>query len=150
MAVSEAAIREITRKAIEELGHLATPDNVRQVVDEAISRLEGEVAPLAESGLATSRPPGSGITQVIVTVFGKNQAGVLADVSRCIADFNANVVEISQKILQDWFTMIMIIELDPARNNFFELKAALAKVGEKLGARVLAQHEDVFNSMHRL
>jgi ACT domain-containing protein len=150
MAISEAAIREITRKAIDELGHLATPDNVRKVVDEALARLEGEVRSVENVGFSPAHLSGGQGTQVIVTVFGKNQSGVLADVSRCIADFNANVVDVSQKILQDWFTMIMIIELDPARSNFSELKRELGRVGEKLGARVLAQHEDVFSSMHRV
>lgn len=151
MAISEATVRELTRKAIEELGAQATPDNVRRVVRDAIERMQGEAPEL--SGLpgfnVSHLNLGTG-TQVIVTIFGKNQAGVLADVSRCLADFNANVIDISQKILQDWFTMIMIVDIAQLSASFAALKKALGETGEKLGVRVLAQHEDAFHSMHRV
>ncbi len=151
MALSEATIRELTRKAIEELGPQATPDNVRRVVRDAIERIGGEAPEL--SGLpgfnVSHLNLGSG-TQVIVTVFGKNKAGVLAGVSRVLADFNANVIDISQKILQDWFTMILIVDISGLSSSFASLKKALGDTGEQLGVRVLAQHEDAFQSMHRV
>jgi ACT domain-containing protein len=151
MALSEATIRELTRKAIEELGPQATPDNVRRVVRDAIERIGGEAPEL--SGLpgfnVSHMNLGTG-TQVIVTVFGKNKSGVLAGVSRVLADFNANVIDISQKILQDWFTMILIIDISGLSSSFASLKKALGDTGEQLGVRVLAQHEDAFQSMHRV
>lgn len=151
MAISEATIRELTRKAIDELGPLASPDNVRQVVRDAVARLQEEAPGLEGTpGFSASHLNlGSG-TQVIVTVFGKNKAGVLAEVARCLADFNGNVIDISQKILQDWFTMILIVDIAELSSSFASLKKALGQVGEKLGVRVLAQHEDVFVSMHRV
>ncbi|MFA7332163.1 MAG: ACT domain-containing protein [Candidatus Delongbacteria bacterium] len=151
MAISEATIRELTRKAIDELGPLASPDNVRQVVRDALARMQEEVSGLEGTpGFSASHLNlGSG-TQVIVTVFGKNKAGVLAEVARCLADFNGNVIDISQKILQDWFTMILIVDISELTASFAALKKALGQVGEKLGVRVLAQHEDVFVSMHRV
>ncbi len=151
MAISEATIRELTRKAIDELGPLASPDNVRQVVRDALARMQEEVPGLEGTpGFSASHMNlGSG-TQVIVTVFGKNKSGVLAEVARCLADFNGNVIDISQKILQDWFTMILIVDIAELTASFAALKKALGQVGEKLGVRVLAQHEDVFVSMHRV
>jgi len=151
MAISEATIRELTRKAIDELGPLATPDNVRQVVRDAVARLHEEAPGLEGTpGFSASHLNlGSG-TQVIVTVFGKNKSGVLAEVARCLADFNGNVIDISQKILQDWFTMILIVDIAELTSSFASLKKALGQVGERLGVRVLAQHEDVFISMHRV
>jgi ACT domain-containing protein len=151
MAISEATIRELTRKAIDELGPLASPDNVRQVVRDAVGRMREEVPGLEGTpGFSASHLNlGSG-TQIIITVFGKNRAGVLADVARCLADFNGNVIDISQKILQDWFTMILIVDISELTASFASLKKALGQVGENLGVRVLAQHEDVFVSMHRV
>ena len=151
MAISEATIRELTRKAIDELGPRATPDNVRRVVKDALSRMQAEVPGLEGTpGFSVSHLNLGEGTQVIVTVFGKNKAGVLAEVARCLADFNANVIDISQKILQDWFTMILIIDIEQLTSSFAALKKALGETGEKLGVRVLAQHEDVFISMHRV
>lgn len=151
MAISEATIRELTRKAIDELGPRATPDNVRKVVQDALARMQVEAPGLVGTpGFSVSHLNLGEGTQVIVTVFGKNKAGVLADVSRCLADFNANVIDISQKILQDWFTMILIIDIEQLTSSFAALKKALGDVGDKLGVRVLAQHEDVFISMHRV
>jgi ACT domain-containing protein len=149
MSISEATIRELTRKAIEELGAMATPDNVRRVVQDAVARLESETGELAPGFAAPHKPLGSG-SQVIVSVFGKNKAGVLAAVSKTLADFNGNVIDISQKILQDWFTMILIVDISGLSSSFAELKKQLAQVGDQLGVRVLAQHEDVFISMHRV
>jgi len=151
MAISEATIRELTRKAIDELGARATPDNVRRVVKDAIAKMSEELPGLEGTpGFSVSHLNlGSG-TQVIVTVFGKNRAGVLAEIARCLADFNANVIDISQKILQDWFTMILIVDIEQLTSSFAALKKALGETGERLGVRVLAQHEDVFISMHRV
>ena len=151
MAISEATIRELTRRAIDELGHQATPDNVRRVVKDAIARMQEE-APVLEGipGFSASHLRTGEGTQVIVTVFGKNKAGVLAGVSRCLADFNANMVDISQKILQDWFTMILIVDIEGITSALAALKTAWGETGETRGVRVLAQHEDVFVSMHRV
>ena len=149
MAISEATIRELTRKAIEELGHLATPDNVRRVVQEALERMSQEV-PHLQGSMTSHLAPTTGGTQVIVTVYGKNKAGVLAAVSRCLADYNANVVDISQRILQDWFTMILIVDISNLTSSFAQMKQTLSEVGNSLGARILAQHEDVFTAMHRV
>jgi ACT domain-containing protein len=149
MAISEATIRELTRKAIDELGPIATPDNVRRVVQDAIARLESETGKLGPNLDAFHQPDGTG-SQVIVSVFGKNKAGVLAEVSQTLASFNGNVIDISQKILQEWFTMILIVDIAELSSSFAEMKKALAAVGDRLGVRVLAQHEDVFISMHRV
>ncbi len=150
MALSEQRIREITRKVIDELGPRATPDNVRQLVKEAVSRLEAEGAEkLRVPGLETSHLGGDG-DQLIITIFGRNKPGVLAAVSRCVADFQGNVVDVSQKLLMDWFSMILVVDGRSLSAPFAELQKALRVIGEEQGMQIHAQHERVFTAMHRI
>ncbi len=150
MALSEARIREITRRVIEELGARATPDNVRRLVREAVDRLEEESPEhLRIPGLETSHMSGDG-DQLIITVFGRNKPGVLAAVARCVADFQGNVVDVSQKLLLEWFTLILVVDGKNMSAPFVELQKALRRIGEEQGMQIHAQHERVFTAMHRI
>ena len=89
-------------------------------------------------------------TRVIVTVIGEDRIGIIAEVSRILADARANIVDISQTIMQEFFVMILMADLGQAAVPFEELKAKLAAKGEELGLRIDAQHSDVFRFMHRI
>jgi ACT domain-containing protein len=67
-----------------------------------------------------------------------------------LADAGVNIVDISQTIMEEFFVMIMMVDLAGARTCFEELKRRLAEKGEELGMRIDAQHEDVFKYMHRI
>ena len=88
--------------------------------------------------------------RVIVTVIGQDQVGIIAAVSAVLAEARANIVDISQTTLQEFFAMIMMADLAAAVVPFDEIKRRLNEKGVQLGLRVDAQHEDVFKFMHRI
>lgn len=88
--------------------------------------------------------------RVIVTVIGEDRVGIIAGVSAVLAQANANILDISQTTLEEFFTMIMMVDLDQATVPFEELKRRLKAAGDGIGVRIDAQHEDVFKYMHRI
>ena len=88
--------------------------------------------------------------RVIVTVVGNDRTGIIAETSRVLADAGVNIVDISQTLMQDLFTMIMMVDIGRASISFDELQQRLASKGEELGMRIQAQREDVFSYMHRI
>lgn len=88
--------------------------------------------------------------RVIVTVIGVDKVGIIAAVSAVLAELNANIVDISQTTLREFFTMIMMVDIEHAAAPFDELKRRLNAKGEEMGLRIDAQHEDVFKYMHRV
>ncbi len=88
--------------------------------------------------------------RVIVTVIGEDKVGIIANVSTLLAEANANIVDISQTTLREFFTMIMLVDMEKATMPFDEIKRRLTAKGEAMGVRIEAQHEDVFKFMHRV
>lgn len=88
--------------------------------------------------------------RAIVTVIGKDKSGIIAKVSTELAENMVNIEDISQTIVQDNFTMIMLCNLEKASVTLLELREKLKEVGEKLGVSIHVQHEDIFNAMHKI
>ncbi len=88
--------------------------------------------------------------KAIVTVIGRDRVGIIADVSRILAERGVNVLDISQTVLQDYFTMIMLVDASGCTVPFAELTALLRREGETLGLDIRAQREDIFNAMHKI
>jgi ACT domain-containing protein len=88
--------------------------------------------------------------RAIVTVIGKDRVGIIAGVSTILADCNINILDITQTTMQDIFTMIMLVDISQMAINFTALAEKLANKGEELGLSIRVQHEDIFNSMHRI
>lgn len=88
--------------------------------------------------------------RAVITVIGKDQVGIIAGISNILADSNVNILDISQTIMQDVFTMIMLTDLSIARIAFDSLSDTLEAKGQEMGLYVKIQHEDIFNSMHRI
>jgi ACT domain-containing protein len=88
--------------------------------------------------------------RVIVTVIGEDKVGIIANVAAVLAEANANIVDISQTTLREFFTMIMMVDLEKANMPFDELKRRLEAKGESMSLKIDAQHEDVFKFMHRI
>ena len=86
--------------------------------------------------------------RIIVTVTGSDHPGIVAAVTALLASVNANIEDISQTIVSELFTMIMIVNIGSAK--FDVLKKGLDAVGASQGVRITAQHEDVFRYMHRV
>ena len=87
---------------------------------------------------------------VIVTVVGKNRAGVLSEVTTAIASLGGNIMDISQKMLSGCFNLIMIVDVSKVKIALADFKKKLEKLGDKKGYKISVQHEKVFHYMHRI
>ena len=88
--------------------------------------------------------------KAVVTVTAKDAKGIIAKVTTKMFEYNANVLDISQSLVGEYFAMIMLIEMDEKEKRFLELSDALKELGDKENLKIQAMHEDIFNSMHRI
>jgi ACT domain-containing protein len=88
--------------------------------------------------------------RAIVTVIGKDRVGIIASVCSLLAENSVNILDISQTILQDYFTMIMLVDTAACKVSFVELSKALKASGEEKALSILIQREDIFEAMHRI
>ena len=88
--------------------------------------------------------------RAIVTVIGKDHVGIIADVTALLAQYGVNVLDISQTVLQEYFTMIMLVDASQCTVPFADLARALDEAGAQRGLQIRAQREDIFNAMHRI
>ena len=86
----------------------------------------------------------------IVTVIGKDRVGIIADVCAVLAKNKVNVLDISQTVMQEYFTMIMMVDTAEAELSFAELAKLLEEEGKALNLSIRAMREDIFNAMHRI
>jgi ACT domain-containing protein len=88
--------------------------------------------------------------KAIVTVIGKDKVGIIAQVSTVLAENMVNILDISQTILQDYFTMIMLVDLSKMKISFSELNKKLDEKGKTIGLQIKIQREEVFKAMHQV
>ncbi len=88
--------------------------------------------------------------RAIVTVIGKDTVGIIAAVCALLSEHNINVLDISQTVLQEYFTMIMLVDTKESDLPFADLSELLKKEGEAKGLSIRIQREDIFNAMHRI
>ena len=88
--------------------------------------------------------------KAVVSVIGKDQRGIISRVSTRLYEFAINVQDISQTIMQDYFTMIMLVDLSESNADFATISKSLSKLGEELGVEIRIQNEQVFTSMQRI
>lgn len=86
--------------------------------------------------------------KAVITVIGKDMVGILAKVSATCAEANANVVEVTQSVLQDYFAMIMIVDIAQLNCDLEQLQENLKN--NVTGMNIHVMHENIFNSMHRI
>ncbi len=86
----------------------------------------------------------------VITVVGRDRVGIIAGVSGLLAQCQVNIKDISQTILQDVFTMIMLVEIGQMTLDIKELAERLEKLGQELGLSIRVQHSDIFDAMHRI
>ncbi len=86
--------------------------------------------------------------RAVVTVTGKDKKGIIAKVSAFLAEKGVNIEDISQTILNEYFAMIMIVDMSEAKQELSALAADCAEMGKQIGMSVYVQHEDIFNAMH--
>lgn len=88
--------------------------------------------------------------KAVITVIGRDQVGIIASVSAKCADFGANILEITQSVLDKYFAMIMIADIDRLCVDFAAFADALAALGREKGLEIRCMHEDIFDSMHTI
>ena len=88
--------------------------------------------------------------KAVVTVVGKDQVGIIAAVCVHLASFNVNVLDISQTVMQGYFTMMMVVDLSACTTSFDQLSERLGAFGEGRGLAIRIQREDIFDAMHKI
>ena len=88
--------------------------------------------------------------KAIVTVVGKDQVGIIAAVCVKLAEFNVNVLDISQTVMQGYFTMMMVVDVSEATLPLAEMVVLMEEMGKERNLSIRLQREDIFEAMHRL
>ena len=93
---------------------------------------------------------GGSLMKAVITVTGKDSVGIIAKVATACAEFGANIVDISQSVLSDYFAMIMLASIDGLKVEFSDFVDTLAELGRGRGLDIHTMHEDIFNTMHHI
>ena len=88
--------------------------------------------------------------KAVITVTGRDSVGIIARVSALCTEHNANIVEITQSVLSEYFAMIMVVEIDKLNIAFADFADQLAEMGCASALDIRAMHEDIFNTMHHI
>ncbi|MGX7195118.1 ACT domain-containing protein [Enterococcus olivae] len=87
--------------------------------------------------------------RAILTVIGKDKVGIIAGVSQKLSELEINIVDVTQTIMQEYFTMMMMLEMEK-QTDFDYTRQELTKIGDKLGVKISVQNEEIFEAMHKL
>lgn len=90
------------------------------------------------------------MNKVIITVVGKDTVGIIAKVCSYLAEKEVNILDISQTIVQGFFNMMMVVDMDQANAAFEEISSDLERIGEEIGVSIKCQREEIFTKMHRI
>ncbi|MBD0369278.1 MAG: ACT domain-containing protein [Pyrinomonadaceae bacterium] len=162
---NEELIYRITRAVY---GRLGTGADER-VVEQLVTDIYRAIEPVVENGqgsAAQERYPASSSSsstarereareqgseqRLIVSVFGLDHPGIVAGVSQVLAEADCSIIDINQTVVQGKFAMVIIADMSRARESATALKDRFRKEGDRLGVRIYAQREDLFNAMHRI
>ena len=88
--------------------------------------------------------------KTIITVVGKDTVGIIAKVCTYLANNRINILDISQTIVQDYFNMMMIVDMNDSSKPFTDIADELVQIGEEIGVVIHCQREEIFESMHRI
>jgi len=157
--MNEDLIYRITRAIYDRLGTSVEETAVEQLVTDIYRTVEPELAKngaSATQSFAAARPAGSeaategSADRLIISVFGVDHPGIVAGVSQILADAGCSIADINQTVVQGKFAMVIIARTSGSHLSASELKERFRVQGEKLGVRIYAQREDLFNAMHRI
>lgn len=88
--------------------------------------------------------------KTIITVVGKDSVGIIAKVCTYLAEQKINILDISQTIVQGFFNMMMVVDMNDAEKDFNLVSSELEKIGQEIGCIIKVQREDIFDKMHRI
>ncbi len=144
--LNEQEIRRLVEEAVQQLGANVSGDAVSQVVQEAAAKINAPAnisAPLMQQ-------PAVQQSRIIVTAFGKNRRGILAGLTGVLSESGCDILDLSQKLLQEFFTTMLLVDISESSLPFEEIKTKVTAKGEELDLKVIIQHEAIFNAMHRV
>src|SRR5678815_834004 len=152
---NEDLIYRITRAVYDRLGSTVDDTTVEQLVTDIYNQVRTATnVPRSSSttdGSAAQLGTGEGSAdRMVISVFGLDHPGIVAGVSQILAEASCSIIDINQTVVQGKFAMVIIADTSRARESTAELKDRLRLEGEKLGVRIYAQREDLFNAMHRI
>jgi ACT domain-containing protein len=158
---NEELIYRITRAVYGRLGAGADEQTVEQLVTDVYRAIEPVVGNGSSAAGAAgennstnarereARDAGSA-ERLIVSVFGVDHPGIVAGVSQVLAEADCSIIDINQTVVQGKFAMVIIADMSRAKESATALKERFRNAGERLGVRIYAQREDLFNAMHRI
>lgn len=146
----EVLVDAVLRATRERLGDAAdgqlTQLVVREVVGALVREGRGVEAPHADPlGRGSEQP-----SRALITSSGRNGKGIVAGIAGVVAEAGGDIQDLSQTIVSDYFTMIMIVDISALSMPFSQLKEALKSTGERLGLHVTVMHEDVMRALQRV
>lgn len=154
---NEELIYRITRAVYDRLGSTTDENTVEQLVTDIYRQVEPELrngssskSSFTTSVSASAMSREGSADRLIVSVFGVDHPGIVAGVSQILADAGCSIVDINQTVVQEKFAMVIIANTSRSKMSAAELKERFRVEGEKLGVRIYAQREDLFNAMHRI
>jgi ACT domain-containing protein len=119
--------------------------NTKQVKVQGNMRvLAAHARSVAHSGAAKME------SRIVIAVIGADRPGIMAGVTGVLAKVNANILDVSQTIMSDLFTMVMLVDIKGISVPFSKLKLTLDAYGRSAGLSIIAQHEEIFQAMHRV
>ena len=88
--------------------------------------------------------------QVVLTILGKDKVGITAKVANALADMNINIININQNIMQGFFNMVLIADMEGANVTLAKAREVMAELGKEIGVEIRLQSEEIFTAMHRI
>jgi ACT domain-containing protein len=157
---NEELIYRITRAIYDRLGSSADENTVEQLVTDiyraveprlgADSQTRSTVVATDPGRLGASATGEGSANRIIISVFGVDHPGIVAGVAEILSEAQCSIIDINQTVVQGKFAMVIIADASRSQSSITELKDRLRSAGEKLGAHIYAQREDLFNAMHRI
>ena len=153
---NEDLIYRITRAVYDRIGAAADEQTIEQLVTDIYREVQTTRASETRSEADRLGPSSASCTsegssdRMIISVFGLDHPGIVAGVAQILAVAACSIIDINQTVVQGKFAMVIIADTSRARETTTELKDRLRLEGEKLGVRIYAQREDLFNAMHRV
>ena len=144
--LNEQEIRRLVEEAVQQLGANVSGDAVSQVVQEAAAKINTP----ANVSAPLPQPLTLQQNRIIVTAFGKNRRGILAGLTGVLSESGCDILDLSQKLLQEFFTTMLLVDISESSLPFEEIKTKVTAKGEELDLKVIIQHEAIFNAMHRV
>jgi ACT domain-containing protein len=154
---NEELIYRITRAVYGRLGAQADEREVESLVTDIYRAIEpvivetnGARRGASSEGQHADETDEGTSSRLVVSVFGVDHPGIVASVAQVLAESDCSIIDINQTVVRGKFAMVIIADASRARASVAELKDRFRAEGERLGARIYAQREDLFNAMHRI